>query len=174
MIIIITIIIITFFFHSQARPFTLRGASGIATVYKKVLYREYTDGTFTHEKPHPAHLGVLGPVIKGEVGDVIKIHFMNKANRNFSVHSHGVFYVKGDEGALYADHTIEDQKRDDMVKPGDIHHYTWIVNEEHGPAKADDDCVTLMYHSHVMSMEDTNTGLIGISGRGGRGTQSSA
>lgn len=70
--------------------------------------------------------------------------------------------------------TSEDQKRDDMVKPGDIHHHTWIVNEEHGPAKADDDCVTLMYHSHVKSVEDTNTGLIGISGRGGRGTQSSA
>ena len=159
-------LIITFFLYSQARPFTLRGVRGIATVYEKVLYREYTDETFTHEKLHPAHLGVLG--------DVIKIHFMNKANEVFSVHSHGVFYVKGNEGALYADHTSDDQKRDDMVKPGDIHHYTWIVNEEHAPTKADDDCVARMYHSHVLSVEDSNTGLIGTSGRGDRCTQSSA
>ena len=130
-------------------------------MYKKVLYREYTDGTFTQEKVHPHHLGLLGPIIKGEVGDTIKVHFKNKANRAFTVHSHGVFYDKGDEGAIYADHSSAEQKRDDSVEPNKSHVYTWIVNEEHAPTQADDDCVTRMYHSHVKSVKDINTGLIG-------------
>ena len=137
----------------------------MATLYKKVLYREFTDGSFTQEKPHPSHLGVLGPVIKGEVGDVVKIHFKNKANRVFTVHSHGIFYDKSDEGALYADHSSDDQKRGDLVEPNKTHLYTWIVTEEHAPTEGDGDCVIRMYHSHVMSVNDINTGLIGISSR---------
>lgn len=137
----------------------------MATLYKKVLYREFTDGSFTQEKPHPSHLGVLGPVIKGEVGDVVKIHFKNKANRAFTVHSHGIFYDKSDEGALYADHGSDDQKRGDLVEPNKTHLYTWIVTEEHAPTEGDGDCVIRMYHSHVMSVNDINTGLIGISSR---------
>lgn len=128
-----------------------------------MLYREFTDGSFTQEKSHPAHLGVLGPIITGEVGDVVKIHFKNKANRNFTVHSHGIFYDKGDEGALYTDHSSDDQKRGDLVEPNKSHLYTWIVTEEHAPTEGDGDCVIRMYHSHVMSVNDINTGLIGIS-----------
>ena len=135
----------------------------MATLYKKVLYREFTDGSFTQEKPHPSHLGVLGPIIKGEVGDVVKIHFKNKANRAFTVHSHGIFYDKSDEGALYADHSSDDQKTGDLVEPNKTHLYTWIVTEEHAPTEGDGDCVIRMYHSHVMSVNDINTGLIGIS-----------
>ena len=71
------------FICSDASVFTTRGATTIGKVYKKVLYREYTDGTFTVAKPHPAHLGILGPVIKAEVGDVIKVYFKNKANNGF-------------------------------------------------------------------------------------------
>ncbi|KAL9983729.1 hypothetical protein ACROYT_G005948 [Oculina patagonica] len=146
---------------SQAIPFTIRGANRIATMYKKVLYREYTDGTFTQEKPHPPHLGFLGPVIKGEVGDTIKVHFKNKARRPFTVHAHGIFYNKASEGSIYADHSNDEQKRDDKVKPNKVHTYNWLINEQHAPTETDEDCVTRMYHSHVMSVKDTNTGLIG-------------
>jgi len=41
--------------------------------YKKVMYFEYTDDTFTIRKPKPAHLGVLGPIIQGEVGKQISV-----------------------------------------------------------------------------------------------------
>lgn len=133
----------------------------MATVYKKVLYREYTDGTFTREKPHPEELGLLGPMIKGEVGDTIKVHFKNMANRAYTVHAHGIFYSKADEGAKYADHSSEEEKRDDIVEPNKAHVYTWFINEEHAPTAADEDCVTRMYHSHVKSIKDINTGLIG-------------
>src|SRR6185369_13254622 len=49
-----------------------------ATTYKKVLYREYTDSTFRTLKPRAdawSHLGILGPVIRGEVGDSINVVF---------------------------------------------------------------------------------------------------
>jgi len=151
-------------FFSYARPFTLRGATRIATEYKKVLYREYTDGTFNREKPHPPNLGFLGPIIKGEVGDTIKVHFKNMARRPFTVHAHGLFYNKSGEGSVYADHTRDEQKRDDKVEPNSVYTYNWFVNEQHAPTETDEDCVTRIYHSHVISVKDTNTGLIGIEG----------
>lgn len=69
-----------FSFFSDASVFTQESSTTIGKVYEKVLYREYTDNSFNKEKPHPQHLGILGPVIKGEVGDVIKVYFKNKAN----------------------------------------------------------------------------------------------
>lgn len=46
------------------------------TVYKKVVFRKYTDSTFTTRDPqgeHEEHLGILGPVIRAEVDDVIQV-----------------------------------------------------------------------------------------------------
>ncbi|CAH3123052.1 unnamed protein product, partial [Pocillopora meandrina] len=147
--------------RSHAVPFSLRGVKRLATEYKKVLYREFTDETFSQEKAHPPHLGFLGPVIKGEVGDTIRVHFKNMARRPFTVHPHGLFYSKAAEGSLYADHSSADQKRDDMVGPNEENTYNWFINEHHAPTESDEDCVTRMYHSHVISPKDTNTGLIG-------------
>lgn len=127
-----------------------------------MLYREFTDETFSQEKAHPPHLGFLGPVIKGEVGDTIRVHFKNMARRPFTVHPHGLFYSKAAEGSLYADHSSADQKRDDMVGPNEENTYNWFINEHHAPTESDEDCVTRMYHSHVISPKDTNTGLIGV------------
>ncbi|XP_074612928.1 hephaestin-like protein isoform X1 [Acropora palmata] len=146
---------------SFAKPVTQGGVGRIATVYKKILYREYTDGTFTQEIPHPRHLGILGPVVRGEVGDTIKVHFKNFAKRPLTFHPHGVLYSKANEGAIYADQSNTDQKRDDSVQPNQVQVYTWFVNEEHAPTAADEDCVTRMYHSHVISSQDVNSGLIG-------------
>lgn len=43
----------------------------------------------------------LGPVIKAEVGESIRVTFRNNASRPFSIQPHGVSYRKSDEGALY-------------------------------------------------------------------------
>jgi FtsP/CotA-like multicopper oxidase with cupredoxin domain len=46
-------------------------------------------------KPRPAawtHLGILGPLLRAEVGDTIKVVFRNNAGRPYSMHPHGVFY----------------------------------------------------------------------------------
>ena len=146
---------------SDAAVFTTRGTNTIGRVYKKVLYREFKDETFTTEKPHPEYLGFLGPVLKGEVGDTIKVHFKNNGSRVYSVHPHGVFYGKDSEGALYEDSTKDNDKNDDKVPPGGTHTYTWLLTENHAPAKQDDNCITWVYHSHVVPSKDVNTGLLG-------------
>lgn len=46
------------------------------TVYKKVVFRKYLDSTFTKRDPrgeYEDHLGILGPVIRAEVDDVIQV-----------------------------------------------------------------------------------------------------
>ena len=81
-----------FSFHRNAMPYAESGADRIGRVYHKVLYREYTDVTFKKMKKSPEYLGILGPILRAEVGDTIKVVFKNQASRNYSVHPHGVFY----------------------------------------------------------------------------------
>lgn len=152
-------------FSSDAAVFATRGKHTVGRVYKKVLFREFEDRSFTTEKPHPPYLGFLGPILKGEVGDTIVVHFKNKAKGNFSVHPHGVFYLKDSEGALYEDNTKGNNKKDDHVPYNGFHTYTWKLTEDHAPAKDDDDCLTWIYHSHVLPHKDINTGLLGRYGQ---------
>jgi hephaestin len=136
----------------------------IGKVYKKALYREYTDATFTTLKPRPPewqHLGLLGPLVRGEVGDTIKFVFKNNTGRSLSVHPHGVFYAKDSEGAPYNDGTSGGDKADDAVPPGGVHTYTWELPERAGPGPNDPSSVLWMYHSHTDEVVDTNSGLIG-------------
>ena len=135
-----------------------------ATTYRKALYREYTDSSFRTLKPRAdawAHLGVLGPVIRGEVGDTIKVVFRNHAKRPYSVHPHGVFYRKSSEGLAYLDGTSGADRMDDSVPPGGTHLYVWPVPERAGPAHGDGSSVFWTYHSHVDEGKDVNAGLLG-------------
>jgi FtsP/CotA-like multicopper oxidase with cupredoxin domain len=137
---------------------------GIGPVYQKVLYRAYTDSTFTERKPRPPkweHLGTLGPVLRAEVGDTIKVVFKNMAGRPYSVHPHGVFYEKDSEGFGYRDGTSGPDRADDAVAPGGTHTYVWPVPERAGPGPRDPSSLLWMYHSHVHEDEDINTGLMG-------------
>ncbi|XP_077990958.1 hephaestin-like protein [Glandiceps talaboti] len=139
----------------------LTGRSRIGAVYKKAVFKEYTDDTFTVEIPKKEWQGILGPIIKAEVNDVIEIRFKNLASREYSIHPHGLFYDKVSEGALYHDKTDEKQKKDDRVPPGGSHTYIWNVKEESGPTADDPSCIMWAYHSHVETTRDINTGLIG-------------
>lgn len=50
------------------------------------------------------HLGLLGPVIRGVVGDTLKVTFRNNLKEhNASMHPHGVWYDKESEGSPYND-----------------------------------------------------------------------
>ncbi len=145
-----------FFRNAAARP--------VATAYRKVLYREYTDSTFQTLKlraPEWEHLGFLGPVLRGVVGDTIRVVFRNNGARPYSMHPHGVFYDKDSEGAPYADATTGGDKVDDGVDPGATHTYVWPVPDRAGPAPGEGSSVMWMYHSHTDETRDVNTGLIG-------------
>lgn len=143
---------------------TERGDYRIGTKYKKALYREYTDDSFTTLKPRDAdweHLGWMGPLIRAEVGDVIKIVFRNNVHFPASLHPHGVFYEKDSEGAPYVDGTSGGDKADDGVPTGGTHVYTWQVPERAGPVPGGQSSIFWMYHSHTAEVRDVNAGLMG-------------
>ena len=136
----------------------------VSTSYHKVLYREYTDASFKTLKPRPIewqHLGFLGPLIRGVVGDTLRVVFRNNAHRPYSVHPHGVFYNKNGEGVPYNDGTKGGDKADDGVAPGTTYTYVWEVPARAGPGPMDGSSVMWMYHSHVDEVRDINTGLFG-------------
>ena len=138
------------------------GPERIGKVYQKAAYREYTDGTFTTLKavePRWQHLGILGPVIRGEVGDIIQVAFKNMTGFPASIHPHGVLYAKSSEGAPYNDN--DGITFGDAVPPGGTHMYTWLVPERSGPGPMDGSSILWMYHSHPNEPKDTNTGLVG-------------
>lgn len=141
-----------------------QGPDRIGRVYRKALYREYTDSTFSELAARPAeweHLGALGPLLRAAVGDTIVVHFRNNTTFPASMHPHGVFYDKGSEGAPSADGTSADQRADDAVPPGGSHTYVWPVPERAGPAERDPSSIAWMYHSHVNEDADLNAGLMG-------------
>jgi FtsP/CotA-like multicopper oxidase with cupredoxin domain len=141
-------------------------------VYLKAVYREYTDDTFKISKPRSPewqHLGILGPLIQAEVGDVVKVIFQNNTHIFCSMHPHGLAYAKDSEGAMYNDGTSATDKAGDAVPPGGHYSYTWTVPERAGPGPGDASSVVWMYHSHVVEPRDMNAGLIGpiiVSARG--------
>lgn len=144
---------------AQGRPYLL------GSKFKKAIYQEYTDETFSILKPRAPeweHLGMLGPMIRAEVGDTIKIVFRNNAAFPASMHPHGVFYQKSSEGALYKDGTEGKDKEDDGVATGATYTYTWEVPERAGPSEASGlSSAFWSYHSHVNERRDVNSGLMG-------------
>ncbi len=159
-------------FDGYSKVFVERGPHRIGSIYRKALYREYTDETFAHLKPRPAEWessGILGPILRAEVGDTIRVVFKNNATHPYSMHPHGVFYKKDSEGALYEDGTSGADKGDDAVPPGKTHVYIWEVPERAGPGPNDPSSIVWLYHSHSYEMRDVHSGLVGaiiISRRG--------
>jgi len=150
-------------FDPYARVFTAPAADRIGNMYRKAIFREYMDDSFATLKPRSpelAHMGLLGPVIRAEVGDTIKVVFRNRASFPFSLHPHGVAYTRDSEGAMYAD-GMNHPEANGLVPPGETHVYTWIAREQAGPGPQDGSSVVWIYHSHNYEPKDVNAGLIG-------------
>ncbi|XP_053246201.1 ceruloplasmin isoform X1 [Podarcis raffonei] len=145
----------------QAAVFLQQGPDRIGSTYKKAVYMQFTDNSYSHIIAKPPWLGFLGPILKAEVGDTLIIHVKNFATRAYTLHPHGVKYTKENEGALYPDNTSGLQKKDDAVQPGEQYVYRWEVTEDHGPAAGDNNCVTRIYHSHIDAPKDVASGLVG-------------
>jgi FtsP/CotA-like multicopper oxidase with cupredoxin domain len=124
------------FFKGGPKPDAPPITKPVSTSYRKTIYHEYTDESFRTLKSRPAaweHLGMMGPLIRAEVGDTIKVVFRNNGHHPYSMHPHGVFYTKSSEGAPYDDGTSGADKADDAVPPGGTHTYAWEVPERVGP-----------------------------------------
>ena len=151
-------------FDETEKGYVESGPHRIGRVYKKAIYREYTDATFSTLKPRPRdeqYLGLVGPILRGAVGDTIKVVFKNNATHPYSMHPHGVFYDKDGEGADYNDGTSGAQKEDGGVPPGATHTYVWKIPERAGPGPRDPSSVFWLYHSHAEELRDVASGLFG-------------
>ena len=151
-------------FDAIAKGYTEPGPHQIGRVYKKAVYREYTDASFSTLKPRShedQYLGILGPILHAEVGDTIKIVFRNNATHPYSMHPHGVLYEKDSEGADYNDNTSGADKEDGCVAPGATHTYTWQIPERAGPGPNDPSSLFWLYHSHCDELRDVASGLFG-------------
>uniref|UniRef100_A0A8C9YMM7 ferroxidase n=1 Tax=Sander lucioperca TaxID=283035 RepID=A0A8C9YMM7_SANLU len=134
------------------------------TKFTKVVFRGYMDSSFStpdFRGELDEHLGILGPVIKAEVGQSIMVVFRNKANRPYSLHPNGVSYTKQTEGLSYEDGSKYWYKYDNEVQPNTTFTYLWKVNSMVGPMPDESHCRTWAYYSGVNPERDIHSGLIG-------------
>ncbi|CAG5865387.1 unnamed protein product [Menidia menidia] len=134
------------------------------TKFTKVVFRGYMDASFNTPDVRgemDEHLGILGPVIKAEIGQSIMVVFRNNANRPFSIHPNGVTYTKQFEGLSYEDGSEYWFQYDNMVQPNTTYTYLWKVNSMVGPAPGEAQCRTWAYYSGVNPERDIHSGLIG-------------
>jgi len=126
------------------------------TKWPKIRYIEYTDSTFTVRKPQPEWLGILGPIIRGEVGDTIIVDFFNRSHSAHSIHPHGLRYDKDNEGAYYVP-----AGRGSLVPPNGHYTYHWFADESSGPGPGQLSSVVWWYHPHRAGPMEINNGLMG-------------
>ena len=122
----------------------------VGSIYRKAIYREFTDDTFTRMKPHPEHLGILGPFIRGNVGDIIKIYYKNLASFPSNIVPRNIPFADGAEitSAL-------------PTVPGELRVYQYVIPDRSGPVSKEPNCVGSMYSSRVSPLNDTYSGLLG-------------
>ena len=124
--------------------------------WPKTRFIEYTDDTFTTRKPQPDWLGILGPVIRAEVGDEIVVEFLNRGHVGHNMHPHGLRYDKDNEGAVYLPFG-----KGDRVAPGRKFTYHWFANAASGPGPGQPSSIVWWYHAHVDPSIEVNAGLLG-------------
>jgi hephaestin len=156
-------------FEGTAAAYTQPGPNHIGHIYRKAVYREYTDGTFATRKdraPEDEYLGLLGPILRVEVGDTIKIVFKNNASRPYSMrmpddvfrprHAVGTGRVLDAEGEV-----IDGEPAEDIVRPGATFTFEWDVPELAGPQPGDPSSIIWAYSSRVNDSKDAASGLLG-------------
>jgi len=148
------------------------GANEFGTRWLKALYRGYTDQSFSKYSDQPPYQGTQGPTIRGEVGDLIEIMFVNKMSKNYAtMHSMGLDYTKHSEGADYpnttapgASNTLSQTNAVPPIQagiaPAGCVVYKWLVSDSAGPNPSQP-ARTHSYHSYVSLEQDSNAGLIG-------------
>uniref|UniRef100_A0A671RSY3 Coagulation factor VIII-like n=1 Tax=Sinocyclocheilus anshuiensis TaxID=1608454 RepID=A0A671RSY3_9TELE len=126
-----------------------RGMRKYFPAYKKVVFRAYQDRDFKHPIKRgelDEHLGIMGPVLKAEINDVLTVVFKNLASRPYSFHLHGVY---------------DKTQGSDPVPPGEERVYNWRISRRQGPSVSEFDCKAGAYYSDVNMEKDINSGLIG-------------
>lgn len=123
----------------------------------KLRYVQYTDETFSARVMENPSLGILGPVLRGVVGEFLVVTFLNRTGQPLSMHPHGVKYDKDSEGSLYQ----PGAGKGASVGPGAAFTYVWQLDETSGPLPDEPSSKGWLYHSHVTGDDEINAGLVG-------------
>ena len=124
----------------------------------KLRYVQYTDETFASKIIQPARLGIMGPVLRGVVGDYLAITVLNRASEPLSMHPHGVKYDKDSEGSYYR----PKPGRGAAIGSGAKFTYVWHLDEGSGPLPGEPSSKGWLYHSHVTGDGEAGFGLVGF------------
>uniref|UniRef100_A0A9J7Z3X4 Coagulation factor VIII, procoagulant component n=1 Tax=Cyprinus carpio carpio TaxID=630221 RepID=A0A9J7Z3X4_CYPCA len=136
--------------QSSDRYVLIKGPQHLGGIYKKVAFVEYTDKTFTVKKTTGKIL--IGPELRGEVGDTFQICFKNMASRPFNIYPNGLTSILPLKNV---------DLRSLAVPPGEIMTYLWKLTADDGPTEADPRCLTRLYQSMVDPVRDVASGLVG-------------
>ncbi len=142
--------------HNLLNGSVIRQPWSLKLEWPKTRFIEYTDDTFTTRKPQPEWLGILGPVIRAEVGDEIVVEFLNRGSRVHDIHPHGVRYDKDNEGSPYLP-----KAKGGYVAPGARYTYHWFATKTSGPGPGQPSSIVWWYHGHVDPAIEINAGLLG-------------
>ncbi|XP_071255402.1 coagulation factor VIII-like isoform X1 [Salvelinus alpinus] len=145
-----------------------RGMRKFLAEYKKVVFRAYSERDFQIPVTRgelQEHLGLMGPIIKAEINDLLTVTFKNMASRPYSLHLHGVYDKTQGDGWTQ---TQWGSSRagvagvpGEAVQPGEVRVYTWRITRKQGPTAAEFDCKAGAYYSTQNKVKDLHSGLIG-------------
>ncbi|KAI9281863.1 Cupredoxin [Sporodiniella umbellata] len=133
--------------ESSAR-FLVESESQVGSVYAKAFYRQYSDASFRSLIPHDPSLGVLGPILRAEAGDTVKIHFLNRAR-----YSHSLF--------PYTTRPSRFRLPGQSVGPGEEYMYEWHLPIDTVFPENQSSFVTV-YVSKAEPVLDIHAGLLGV------------
>ncbi len=142
--------------HDLLTATPIRQPWAFKLAWPKTRFIEYTDDTFTTPKPQPEWLGILGPIIRAEVGDEVVVEFLNRTHIAHNMHPHGLRYDKNNEGSFYIPFGAGDR-----VAPGRRFTYHWFATAASGPGPGQPSSIVWWYHSHVDPAIEINAGLMG-------------
>eukprot|EP01025_Chloroclados_australasicus_P051434 TRINITY_DN5987_c0_g2_i1.p1 TRINITY_DN5987_c0_g2~~TRINITY_DN5987_c0_g2_i1.p1 ORF type:complete len:366 (-),score=42.47 TRINITY_DN5987_c0_g2_i1:59-1084(-) len=130
--------------------FVTASSSTLGSIYKKSVYREYTDSSFTQQlQDQNQFLGMQGPLIEMEVGDEVVVYFLN----NLTIASGLEIYT-----GLIA---LYDVEAGSEVSLGETFVYRWKVPDFVGPQAYDLSTVIYPYGSTVDKVQSMYGGLVG-------------
>ena len=125
------------------------------THWPKSRFVGYTDESFSTRQPQPEWLGILGPIIRAEVGDEIFVHFFNRTHGMHNIHPHGLRYDKDNEGGFYVP-----RGKGGRVPPGEVY-LSLVCRQGQRPRTRAAKLGRLVDHPHVDEGSETNQGLLG-------------
>jgi len=135
----------------------------IGTTYRKCVYRQYVDESFSAQLQQPRHFGLIGLMMRAIVGDTIRVVFRNNCTMPVSMHPHGLEYTKAHEGAPYLGDNLKSRNYGgDRVAPNGTYTYEWLAAENSGPGDNDPSSIVWGVHSHVDESGDVNAGLVAV------------